>query len=198
VALLFLDLLGDLLDCRDDIGVGSAPAKVAAHTLANLHLVELHLLSSHMTSDSAGPPSLSLTQHADGRAKLARGAVAALKGVVGDERPLEWVQALTIGQPLNGDNVSVLMGDGQGEAAIHAPPIKQDRTGAALPVVASFLRAGESEPLTQGVQESRSCINRQLADGSIDAKANLTLHQCSSLSLLSLNIGDTILASLGT
>ena len=73
----------------------------------------------------AWPAGLGLAQHADRRAELSRRTVATLKGVVCDERPLEWVQVVAIcRQPLDGDDLGILMRDGEGKAAIDAPPVE--------------------------------------------------------------------------
>jgi len=66
-----------------------------------------------------------------------------LVGVVRDERPLQRVQTLaitiTVGEPFDRDDLAVLVRDGEGEAAVGAPAVEQDGTGAALAVVAALL-----------------------------------------------------------
>ncbi len=79
-----------------------------------------------------------------------------------DERLLERMQVVAIGcQPLDGDDLGVLVRDGQGQAAIDAPAVEQDGAGSALPVVAALLGAGEAEPLAQGIQQCRACIDNK-------------------------------------
>jgi len=86
--------------------------------------------------------------------------VAALEGVMVDERLLEGVQVVAIGrQPFDGDDLSFLVRDGQGQAAIDAPTVEQDGAGPTLPVVAALLGAGEAEPLAQRIQQ-RPCAYR--------------------------------------
>ena len=70
------DCLHRLLDRRDDVGIGAAAADVAAHQFADL----------------VGGLRLAFGDQARGRADLARRAVAALEGVVVDERLLQRVQ----------------------------------------------------------------------------------------------------------
>ena len=78
--------------------------------------------SAQISAHRAGPTGLGLAQHPDRRAELSRRTVAALKRVVRDERLLEGVQVGAIGcQPLDGDDLGVLVGDGEGKAAIDAP-----------------------------------------------------------------------------
>src|SRR5215469_10219777 len=144
-----------LRDRRDDIGIGRTAAEIAAHALADLLIVEGDVLSSQIGAHRAGPASLDLAQHPNRRAELSRRAVAALEGVMGDERLLQRVQVLAISQPLNRDDLGVLVRDGERQAAIDASPVKQDGAGATLPVVAALLGAGEAEPLAQRVQQRR-------------------------------------------
>src|SRR5690242_19375692 len=65
-------------DRRDDVGIGAAPAEVAAHRLADL-VVGLRA---------------ALAEHRDRAHDLPRRAVAALEAVVRDERLLHRVQRL--------------------------------------------------------------------------------------------------------
>jgi len=92
------------------------------------------------------------------------------------------VQVLIIGKPLDRDDLGILMCDGEREAAVHAPTIKQDGTGAALPVVAAFLRTGKPKVLAQGVKERRSGIDRKLVGCSIHLQSDRKIHSwCDSL-----------------
>src|SRR6266702_2454408 len=92
----FLCLLGDLHDRRDHVGIGGAAAEIAAHALADLLVVKGNVLSRQIGAHHAGPTDLGLAQHADRRAELARGTVAALEGIMRNERLLEGVQVLAI------------------------------------------------------------------------------------------------------
>ena len=149
-------LLGDLSDRRDNIGIGGAAAQIAAHALADLLVGEGDVRSRQISAHRAGPTGLGLAQHADRRANLSRGTVAALEGVMVDERLLEGMQVVAIGrQPLDGDDLGVLVRDGEGQAAIDASAIEQDDAGSALPMIAALLGAGESEPLAQRIQQRR-------------------------------------------
>src|SRR5258708_32991619 len=102
-------LLGDLPDRRNDIGIGGAAAEIAAHALADLIVVEADVLSRQIGAHHTGPAGLGPAQHPDRRAELSWRTVATLKGVVCEERLLEWVQVVAIcRQPLDGDARSVL------------------------------------------------------------------------------------------
>ena len=87
------------------------------------------------------------------------------------------MQVLTVGKPLDGDDLGVLVCDGEREAAIDAPPVEQDGAGSALPVVAAFLGAGESEPLAQRIQQRRAGIDRQLVCRSVHSQGNFKVHR---------------------
>src|SRR6266516_425092 len=138
-----------------------APAEIAAHALSDLIVVEGDVIGVQIGAHRTRPASFGLAQHTDRRANLSRRAVAALKCVVRDERPLEGVQGLAICKPLDGDDLGVLVRDGECEAAIHTTTIEQDGTGAALTVVAALLGTGESETFAQRVQECRPGIDEK-------------------------------------
>src|SRR5437764_1248337 len=126
--------------------------------------------------------SFGLAQHSDGRTDLSRGTVAALEGVVFDERLLQRVQVLTTGKPLDRDDLGILMRDGEGKAAVHATTIKQHSTGATLPVVAAFLRTSELKVLAKRIKERGSGINGNLVGCSIHLEGNGIIHRwCFSL-----------------
>ncbi len=140
--------LRDLPDRWNNSGIGGTAAEIAAHALADLIIVKGNVVNGQIGAHRAGPTGLGLAQHAERRADLPRGTVAALERVVRNERLVEGVQVVAIGrQSLDGNDLGVLVGDGEGEAAIDAPAIEQDGAGAALPVVAALLGAGEAEPL---------------------------------------------------
>jgi len=78
-----------------------------------------------------------------------------------DERPLDVMQLAVPGNPFDGDDFRTLVGDRERQTAIHPPPIKQHRAGAALTVVATLLRPGQAEVLTQQVEDRRTRVYDQ-------------------------------------
>ena len=66
-----------------------------------------------------------------------------------------------VGQPLDGDDLGILVRDGEGQTAIDAPTVEQNGAGAALPMVAALLGAGEAEPLAQRIQQRRARIDNK-------------------------------------
>ena len=141
------------------MGVRAAAADVAAHALADPGLVEHAAGVRH------------LVQHPDRRAELAGRAVAALERVVGDERPLERVQLPVPGEALDGHDLGALMRDRQGQAAVRTPAVQEDGAGAALPVVASLLRARDPEPLAQRVEQRGAGVHHEAMFGTVHRSA---------------------------
>jgi len=139
------------------------------------------MISVQIGAHRAWPAGLGLAQHAGRRAELSRRTVAALECVVRDERPLEGMQGLAICKPLDGDDLGVLVRDGEREAAVYTPAIEQDGTGTALTVVAAFLGTGESETFTQRVQERRPGIDDKPMRCPVHPQGDLKVHsQCAS------------------
>jgi hypothetical protein len=96
-----------------------------------------------------------------------------LKGIVLDERLLDRRQLVTVGQTLDGDYLSAVVSDREGETGIHATPVEQDRAGSALPVIAALLRAGERELLTQKVEQRDPRVDRQGVIDTVDRQRDL-------------------------
>src|SRR6266516_3311793 len=167
---------------RDDICVCSTAAEIAAHALADLIVVERHMISVQIGAHCTRPALLGLAQHPNGRADLSRRAVAALECIVRNERPLERVQVLTVCQPFDRHDQGVLMRDREREAAVHAPAIEQDSTGAALPMIAAFLGTSKPETFAQRIQECRPGIDGKLMYSSVHPQSDLNIHSsCVSL-----------------
>jgi hypothetical protein len=94
------------------------------------------------------------------------------------------MQVLTICQPLDRDDLGVLMCDGEREAAVYTPTIEQDSTGTALSVVAALLGTGKSETFAQRVQERRPGIDEKPMRCPIHQEGDLNIHSsCASLLL---------------
>ena len=68
------------------------------------------------------------------------------------------------------------MRDGEGQAAIDTPAIKQDGAGAALPVVAALLGSGDPEALAQRIQQRRPRINGQPVGRSVHPQGDFKVH----------------------
>ena len=98
--------------------------------------------------------------HRDGRADLARRAVAALVAVEVEERLLHRMQPPPSATP------SIVVTSRASAATAswrqeYPAPVEQHGAGAALPVVAALLRAGQIEPLAQGVEQGGAVVERQ-------------------------------------
>ena len=105
------------------------------------------MLSVQIYAHRTRPADLDLTQHTYGRADLPWGTVTALESVMFDKRLLQWVKVLIIAESLDRDDLGTLMRDSESEATVYPPVIKQNGTGAALPVVTALLGTGESKTL---------------------------------------------------
>jgi hypothetical protein len=92
-----------------------------------------------------------------------------------DERPLQRMQ-VSVAKPLGGDDLRVLMCDRQCEAAERAAPIQKDRAGAAPPVVAALLRAGNPQPLLQRIQQCRPAVHGQAVLRTVHPERDLDIH----------------------
>src|SRR6185312_345240 len=96
------------------------------------------------------------------RAELAGRAVAALEGVVLDERGLERMQVAVAAGPaqsLDRGDLRAVVRDREEEAAVRPPTVEQDRARAALPVVAALLRPHQVELLAQHVEQRGAGID---------------------------------------
>src|SRR5215470_912386 len=133
-----------LRNCRDYVGIGCTAAEITAHAFADLVVAERDLLGGQISGHYTRPPVLNLAQHADRRADLPGRTVAALERVVFDKRSLQRMHVLAIRQSLDGDDLAVLMRDGEREATIDSPAIEQDCAGTTLPMVTALLGTGEA------------------------------------------------------
>jgi hypothetical protein len=65
------------------------------------------------------------------------------------------------GESSGRDDFRALVGDREGEAAVHAPPVQQDGAGPALPVIAALLGAGDPEAFAQGIEHRCAGVDRK-------------------------------------
>ena len=121
----------------NDVGVGAAAADVAGHGVLDV-----------VVRRADG-----LFQQRHGAHDLAAGAVAALVAVVLHKGRLHGVQVAGLADAFDGRDLVAFMHHREREAAVHATSVHVDRAGAALAVVAAFLRAGQVEPFAQRVQQ---------------------------------------------
>src|SRR3712207_6225549 len=94
-----------LLNRGDDLRVRAAAADVAAHALAYLVVRKLPDGGRHVFRDVTHVAAPRLFEQPDGRADLARRAVAALEAVVLDEGRLHGVKLVALRQPFDGRHV---------------------------------------------------------------------------------------------
>ena len=132
--------------------------QVPAHPLADLPRCERRF-RGEVSTDRTGTR---LGEHARRRAELARGAIAALEGVVPEERPQ---QRMRLSRPpschrqaLDRRDLRAVVRDGKREAGVGPAAVDQHRAGAALAVVAAFLGAGQPEPLAEQIEQRRPVV----------------------------------------
>ena len=82
---------------------------------------------------------------ADGRADLAGRAIAALKTFMTHERALQRVQLVAFRETFDSGDFAAVVNHCERETRVDAPAVDEDRAGAALAVIAAFLRAGQIE-----------------------------------------------------
>src|SRR5437588_3689786 len=125
-------------------------------------------------------PHLLLARARGVREQRARGhhhagrAVAALRGLLGDERRLDGIGPIVRAEPLDGHDV---LADDRARGRVaraHRPPIDEDRAGAALREAAPEFRAAQPEVVTQQVEEGHvGIVGLDLPDRAVDPQREL-------------------------
>ena len=78
-----------------------------------------------------------------------------------DERGLHGMQVAHAAQPFDGGDVRTLMHDRKGQAGVYPRAIGNDRTRAALAMVAALFRTGKVQMVAQGVQQGSAGVQFQ-------------------------------------
>src|SRR5213596_75823 len=141
---------------RDDVLVTGAAAQIPGQRLADLALVRIGMLAQERHE-----------RHED-----ARRAEAALQPVGLAERGLERMQRIAppraVRQPLDRRDVVPIRLDGEHQAGAHRLAVQQHGTGAAHAVLASNVRAGETQLVAQEVGEEQPRLHRALMAYAVD------------------------------
>src|SRR5262249_39235522 len=122
-------------DRRHDVGIRAAAADIAAHELANIIT-----RARPARGDQTGS-----------RTDLPWGAITALEGVVLDEGLLQGMQRVPLRETFDRRDPRAVLHDRKRQAGVDRPAVDQNRTGAALAVVAALLGPGEIEIETQRI-----------------------------------------------
>ncbi|VTR09864.1 Uncharacterised protein [Clostridioides difficile] len=117
-----------------------------------------------------------LVEHADRRAQLAGGAVAALEGVLVDERLLHLVQVVAVTEPLGGHDLGALIGHRERQAADDPATVDQHSARAALPVVASLLGGEDAQAVAEAVEQGRARVHDDVAEGTVHGQRDSGFH----------------------
>jgi hypothetical protein len=107
---------------------------------------------------------------AGGRTNLAGRTVAALESVMVDEGLLYWMKRTVFRQSFDGGDLRTVLHNSQCKARIDPPAIDQNRTGAALAVVATLLRSGQTKMDAQRIKERSPRSERQLVRHAVDVE----------------------------
>ena len=130
----------------EDVEIAGAAAEIGRQRLAQPRLVDIGLA----------------LQHAQGQHQESRGAEAALQRVTVDEGPLQRVQLIAVGEPLHRPYLATLRLAREHQAAPHRRAVEQDRAGAAHPVLAAEMGAGQPAILADRVGQRLARLD---ADG---------------------------------
>ena len=151
----------DLAHRRDDVRIGAAAAQVAAHALADFVVAEPGGAGAHVGRRRADLAGAVLVEQGDRRADLPRRAVAALEGVVLDERGLHRVQRLGRAEALDGGDVDAFLHHRERQAGVDAAAVDEHGAGAALAAVAALLGAGQAGVFAQRIEQRDARLEHQ-------------------------------------
>ncbi len=111
-----------------------------------------------------------LIEKSEGAHDHARGTETALDGPVIDKGLLKGVKPLLIGKAFNGNNLATSTLAGQDQTGIDGLPIEKDGTGPALADPAAFLGAGETEFVSEKVDQAQVRPNFEGVFFTVDGK----------------------------
>src|SRR5919198_2622343 len=143
------------LNRPDDVRIRTAAAQVSAHLLP-------HVIVGR---------SARFVEQRCRRHDLTGGAVSALEGIVLDERVLHRVEHAVAFQTFDGDDIVAFVHHRKRETRQHAAPVDEDRTCAALTVIAALLGSKELQLLAQHVEQRRTDIEIERDAFAVHAQA---------------------------
>lgn len=85
---------------------------------------------------------------------------------------LDGMKLAIFSQAFNGGDLILLVHDGESETGVDATTIDENSTGSALPVIASFFGAEESEILAQGVEQGDARLDLQMVELAVDGQSD--------------------------
>lgn len=132
------------------------------------HRQRLPLISS-LTSSRVRAPFL---QHPDGTADLPGSTVSALKGIVIDERLLQGMQHITVGNTFDRCDRCAVFHHRQRQTAEDALTVTQQCTGTALAMVTTLFCTGQLEIFPYSVQQRYPWMNVDLVAPLVDVQCN--------------------------
>lgn len=91
-----------------------------------------------------------------------RGAETALDRSAFVKRHLDGMKLTPLGQPLNGCDMSIFDADRQGKTGQNGPPVEEDRTTAALTLVAALLGPRKSQTIPENLKQGFPIMDTHL------------------------------------
>src|SRR5262249_18170731 len=159
--------LGGPFDRFHDIDVAGAAAEIAVERVLDLFRgrIRVVLEQVHRRHDHA------------------RRAVAALQAVLLAKSFLHRMELVAVREPLDRRDFRAVRLHGENRAGLHRAPVQMNRACAALARVAADVRAGESEPVAQKINQQLARLDGGVVPDIVDGKAYrhaLSVHSSSS------------------
>src|ERR1700730_17517735 len=132
----------DLAYGRDNVRICPAPAEIAAHEFADLRV----------------GVGMSFFEKSDRRHDLPGRAVAALKGVMTDERLLDRMQRPVPCKSFDRGHLTAVALSGQRQTRQNPLAVRQNRARTARSLIAALLRTDQAEVLAQRVEQGHTAV----------------------------------------
>lgn len=111
-----------------------------------------------------------LPNGADGREDLPGRAIAALKPIAVQEGSLHRVKVVALGEAFNGDDVLTFASSCKSQTRQDTLAVDDDGARAASALIASFLRAGQTEYVAKRIQQRHALVQREFVGSVIHTK----------------------------
>ena len=144
----------------EDVEIAGAAAKIGRQRLAQPLLVDIGLA----------------LQHARGQHQEARGAEPALQRVMVDEGLLQRVQPVAVGEPFHRPDLGAVGLGGEHQTASDRRAVEDDRAGAADPVLAAEMGAGQPAILADRIGERLARLHPDRVALAVDRERDLARH----------------------
>jgi hypothetical protein len=96
-----------------------------------------------------------------------------LERVPVDERGLQGMELVSLGQAFDGDHRVAGVSDGQSQAGVDPAAVDEDGARAALTVIAALLGAGQSETFAEQVEKRGARVDEDVVVVAVDPQGEL-------------------------